>query len=398
MLVSLIFEFIFVDLATEVDAGFMLPMRIAACFDFISYFALISLFVYYVLDYISYKTKVNWTYAHICLAVCIIFAVGWCASIFNGMFFSIENGKFTHGQFYWFAQLGGVFVAFVTALVIFKYIKVLGIYDALFFLSFILLPLISIFIRLYASFFTMQMALTFSILLMFNFIHLTQVRQILSQQEEIKEGKISLSFSQIQPHFIFNTLNSIYVLCDKDNPELVKKAIGDFSSYLRTNIEVLENHSEILFEKEIENLKHYLNLEQLRFGDDVYVSYDLQETNFYLPPLTLQPIVENALKHGILKKENGGSIIIASYKTEDCYKIKISDDGVGFDTDEVFNNDDKKSERSHIGLKNVRSRLEIISSGTLEIKSKKGKGTCVFISIPIHKKRMMEEKNEYYRT
>lgn len=388
MLLALILELKFADLSVSAGEKFILPMQICACFDFISYFTLICLFTYYILDFISYKTKVSWIYGHMCVGVGVLFTVGWCASIFNGMFFTVENGLFTHGPHYWFAMMGGIFVTIVSLFLIIRYFKDIGTHDALFLLSFLLLPVFSIYIRLHASFVTMQMALTVSILLMFNFIHLHQVRYILKQQAKLREDKIALSFSQIRPHFIFNTLNSIYVLCDKD-PAAVKNAIGDFASYLRINLDVLENQDEIPFKTAVENLNHYIRLEQLRFRDDVFVTYDLQETDFMIPPMTLQPLVENAIKHGILKKKNGGTVAISSCKNGDFYKVKIADDGVGFDVSTL---EEEESNNQHIGIKNVKDRLWIMCRGQLEVRSERGKGTSVIISIPETERG---KKNEY---
>ncbi|MCR4578711.1 MAG: histidine kinase [Treponema sp.] len=390
MLISLIFEYKFVDLMQE-NPVYVLPMRIAACNDFISYFSLLTIFLYYVIEYISKKTKISWLYGHVAAVVCIIYAFEWCISIFTGIFFSIENGRFTHGQYYWVAQCGGFFVAGLTLFVIIKHIKDIGIHDALFLMSFEVLPILSIFIRRKYHFFTSQMSMTFSIILTFNFIHLNQVKYILLQETKLKQNKLALSFSQIKPHFIFNILNSLYVLCDKD-PSKVKEAIGDFSYYLRNNLDVLEDQSLIPFPQAIENLKHYVNLEKLRFGEDVYVSYDLQETNFKIPPLTLQPLVENSIKHGILRKEAGGTIVISSCCSDKYYKIKIVDDGVGFDTNNLYLDDFSENEselpeslnnkKEHIGIRNVRARIKILCHGDMEIKSEIGKGTSIIISIP----------------
>ncbi len=394
MLASLMLEFKFADLSVLYGEKFLLPMRIFACLDFVSYFTLICLFIYNILDYISHKTKVSWTYGHVCVIVCAFFVLGWCASIFNGMFFTVVDGQFIHGQYYWFATTGGGFVTLVTIFIIIRYFKVIGLHDALFLLSFVLIPSISGLIRMCASFFTTQMAMTISILLIFNSIYLHQVHYMLKQQEKIRENKITLSFRQIRPHFLFNTLNSIYVLCDKD-PGAVKSAIGDFADYMRTNLEVLENQDEIPFEKAIENLKAYIRLEQLRFQDDIYVSYDFQETDFMIPPMTLQPIVENAIKHGILKRKKGGSVVISTCKNESHYKIKISDDGVGFDVN-TLNLDKDDGTNQHIGIKNVKERLWIMCRGELEIRSEKGKGTSVIISIPINRNIGQGKQDVYY--
>ena len=390
MLLSLILEFWFAELSVEKSDAYLFPMRIFACLDFVAFFALITLFVYYVLHYISQKTKVSWGYAHVCLAVCLVFAIGWCASIFTGMFFTVENGLFTPGKYYWFAQVGSFFVAFVTIFLVIRYFKAIGLHDALFFLSFVFLPILGNFVREQASFMTMQMAMSFSILLLFNFIHLNEVHLIFKQQAEIEKNKLMLSFSQIRPHFIFNTLNSIYVLCDKD-PQKVKSAINDFSSYLRTLLDVYDSQELIPFKKEIEDLNHYLNLEHLRFRDDIYVSYDLQEEGFEIPPLTLQPLVENSIRHGILKRKDGGCISISTCRAGDYYKIKIADDGVGFDVSQLEERGGQKP-AGHIGIRNVKDRLWILCRSTMDIRSEKGKGTSVIISIPVQNR----ESNEDY--
>jgi len=391
MLLSLIFEYHFVDLMQD-NPAYVLPMRVAACIDFVSYFALLTIFLYYVIEYISKKTKISWIYGHIASVICIVYAFGWCISIFTGIFFSIQNGKFTHGQYYWVAQCGGFFVMTMTLYVIIRNIKSIGIHDALFLMSFELIPILSIFIRRKYFFFSSQMAMTFSIVLMFNFIHLNRVKYILNQDAKLRRNKLALSFNQIKPHFIFNLLNSLYVLCDKD-PSKVKDSISDLACYLRNNLDVIEDQSLITFSEAIENLGHYINLEKVRFGEDIYVDYDLQEMDFYLPPLTLQPLVENSIKHGILRKTGGGTIIISSCRSGNVNIIKIVDDGVGFDTNNLYLDDISEDDtdipeslnnrKGHIGIRNVRARIKIMCHGDMEIKSEIGKGTCIIISIPV---------------
>lgn len=193
---------------------------------------------------------------------------------------------------------------------------------------------------------------------------------------KLQESRILLMISQIQPHFLYNILNTIYHLCDKD-VELAKKAVDDFSTYLRNNINSLSTTELIPFNKELENIKTYINLEKIRFGEELEVIYNIQTNDFYLPILSIQPLVENAIKHGVSKKRGGGTVTILSYEDELNYIIEISDTGVGYNTDQVINDD-----KTHIGIQNVKDRLESRVGGRLKIESEIGVGTVAIVYIP----------------
>lgn len=203
-----------------------------------------------------------------------------------------------------------------------------------------------------------------------------QEKCLREQEVQLVNNRISIMLSQIQPHFLFNTLNTIYYLCEKDKV-LAQKAISDFSDYLRGNIDALKNSSIIPFANELRHIEIYLSLEKMRF-DDLNIVYDIRAKNFKIPSLSLQPIVENAVKHGISKKDSAGTVIISSQELENCFEVSVIDDGVGFDTSQPYDNDG----RAHIGIKNVRQRLEMICGASLEIMSNPGKGTKAVIKIP----------------
>ncbi|MDD7176888.1 MAG: histidine kinase [Lachnospiraceae bacterium] len=196
-------------------------------------------------------------------------------------------------------------------------------------------------------------------------------------EKELKENQMSLAMSQIQPHFIYNSLNSIYHLCEKD-VEMAQQAIGDFSDYLQQSLRVVDRTTLISFEEELKHVKTYLKLEQLRFGEDLHVVYHIGCTDFMLPALSVQPLVENAVKHGICQKEEGsGTVILTVKECPDCYEVIVSDDGVGFVPGIEAN-----GEGSHVGIRNVRQRLDIMCHATLEVQSEPGKGTTSRIRIP----------------
>ena len=191
---------------------------------------------------------------------------------------------------------------------------------------------------------------------------------------QLAESRISIMMSQIRPHFIYNTLGSIEQLCELDPPK-AGELVHNFAKYLRGNFGELDNSKPILMSQEMEHVRHYINIENVRFPDMTF-SFEMKSQDFSLPALTVQPIVENAIKHGLMKLPKGGSIKVISYETENDYCVSIEDDGVGFDTSKLLD------EKKHIGIRNIRDRLNVMVGGTLEIKSTQGIGTKVLIKIP----------------
>ena len=193
---------------------------------------------------------------------------------------------------------------------------------------------------------------------------------------KLQESQISVMLSQIQPHFLYNTLNSIYQLCET-NPMRARSMVNFFAEYLRNNLSALDEKGLIAFETELSHVKTYLEIEKIRFEDTLEIEFNIECEKFFLPVLTVQPIVENAVKHGTSKKRGGGKVIISTYRDEENYIIKVDDTGCGFDP--TVSKDDGKS---HIGIENVRQRLANMCKGTLTIESEIGVGTSVTITIP----------------
>ena len=194
---------------------------------------------------------------------------------------------------------------------------------------------------------------------------------------EMEDAQRKLMMDQIKPHFLYNSLNSIIYYIDKE-PEMAKDSLVSFSRYLRTNLDMVNLDEMISFSKELEHTKVYLALENLRFEDKLTIEYDIQDESFKVPALSLQPMVENAVKHGIRKSDSGrGTVKISTKETDNCHEIAVIDDGVGFNTENLATMDD-----THIGVKNVMKRLEMECGGTLEFESSEGKGTICTIRIP----------------
>lgn len=223
----------------------------------------------------------------------------------------------------------------------------------------------------------MTFALSISAIVMFIYIISDQSDRYERQIAENTDLRIEIMLGQIQPHFLYNSLGSIARLC-KDAPE-AKTAINKFARYLRGNMDSLSESKPIPFLTELEHTKTYLELEQLRFGDDLHVEYDLACTDFLMPTLTLQPLAENAVRYGVRGNESGtGTVTIRTREYDDRYEITVADDGPGFDP--AHPTDDET--RSHTGLANVREWLKRISNGTLRVDSAPGEGTRATIILP----------------
>ena len=190
---------------------------------------------------------------------------------------------------------------------------------------------------------------------------------------ELAQSRISTLMSQIHPHFIYNTLGSIEQLCELDPPKAAK-LVNDFSKYLRGNFGEIDNHKLIRVSKELEHTEYYISIEKVRFPDIEFVT-EMNCCDFCIPALTIQPIVENAVKHGILKREEGGTVNVRIYETDSSYFISVRDNGVGFDVIEL-------EQKNHVGLRNIKSRLEAMCGGILHIESIIGVGTKITVEIP----------------
>lgn len=193
-------------------------------------------------------------------------------------------------------------------------------------------------------------------------------------EAELKESRVAIMLSQIQPHFIYNTLGTIERMCLK-NPEKAFELVRNFSLYLRGNFRELDSVTPIRFAEELKHVEYYVNIEKVRFPD-MNIEYDVETTDFVLPALSVQPLVENAVKHGLMRLETGGTVLVRSYETDTHFCVEVKDDGVGFDTKLPI------EEKTHVGLRNIRGRLKAMVNGELIIESQINTGTRAVILIP----------------
>lgn len=207
---------------------------------------------------------------------------------------------------------------------------------------------------------------------------IVRMRQdMLAMQHELEQSRIRVMINQMQPHFLYNALSAIQTIV-KEDPNYASQLIYDFTVHLRSSIKALSSDEPIPFTDELKNIKAYLSIEQMRFGDRLKVHYEIDCDNFSVIPLSIQPLAENAARHGVYPKgEEGGNITIRTYETVSAYIVEVEDDGVGFDPSKVV-----QKENGSIGLKNLVYRLKTLMNADVSINSKIGQGTIVTVTIP----------------
>ena len=200
------------------------------------------------------------------------------------------------------------------------------------------------------------------------------------EAEKIKEQERQRIIHQIDPHFVFNTLGAIRI-ATKTNADLAYDMIYDFSKYLRTVLHTLTHRENILFKDEASHVITYLNLERIRFGDSIAFHRDIQAEDFLMPPLSLVPLVDNAVRHGLQRGKRKGVVTLRTYQTAVEYIVQVEDDGVGFETSK-YNPLPADDSAQAGGLQRVRYLVENMADGSMEIKSFIGIGTIVTLHIP----------------
>ena len=166
------------------------------------------------------------------------------------------------------------------------------------------------------------------------------------------------------------------------NPEYASDLLGDFTVHLRSCIRAMTKDEPLSFSQELENVKAYINIEKMRFGNKLKAHYELGNTRFSILPLTVQPLVENAIRHGIYGRGiKGGDVYIRTKETTDFWIVEVEDNGVGFDVDD-FERKQRTGQGESTGIKNIKFRLEKVMGADLKVKSVPGEGSCITIYVP----------------
>lgn len=298
---------------------------------------------------------------------------------FNGMYYTVDENNVMHpGKVAWLDNIGGIAGLFANVYMMMKHKRRVSKRRFSAFMTYIFISAVSITADnvFNLPFDMVDLSAILSAVLMYFTMQMELQDDLINQEKRINDMQVQIMVSQMQPHFLYNSLNTLYYLC-KIDPERAQDGIKQFSDYLRGNITALKSNDPVSFVYELKHIQCYLALEKMRFDEELNIEYDIQTDDFKVPALTIQPLVENAVKHGIGKKKGGGTLKISTRFDDEYFIVEIKDDGVGFVV-----GSEPTGTGTHIGFQNVRQRVESLCGGKLEIMSEPGVGTVSLIKIP----------------
>ena len=375
-LVFTIFHFITYLSFTFIKTKFTNDLLIMSFYTTFYMFNNIEMFLlfFYMLSYVVMNYKIKKILYIVNVVVFLIFILLDLLNVFTHMFFTSEAGEYVRAKTMIISQ-GYQFMILIIVFIVALINKKLILREKVAFFLYCALPCVAIVLQnIFKGYAIAYASIIVAIEILFFFVNVSKNITIAEQEEKNKEAQIKVMMSQIQPHFIYNALSSISTLIPID-PDKAQKTLDDFTEYLRHNLSSLTETKLIPFEKELKHIETFISLEKVRFNDRLKVRFDIKVKNFNVPPLSIQPIVENAIKHGILKKIEGGTLIFKTYETASAYVVDVIDDGIGFDKNNV-----NFAGNKHIGINNIKSRLRTMCNADMEIQSEVNKGTKVTLT------------------
>lgn len=323
------------------------------------------------------KVKHNSLFYAVMALLGVYFIMLIVAQFTEVFYYVTPDNKFFYGPLYAVSLIPLIFILFLNIAGAIRRRKLLS---KRYFVGLLIYPLSMCVAMLIHMFLSVEILVVFCMalfaLIMYSLILSDNLEQYMRQQREIANQRANIMVLQMRPHFIYNSLMGIYYLCDQDIDK-AKQVTLDFNTYLRKNFAAIASENTIPFSEEVEHTRAYLAIEQAQFEDSLFVSFDTPHTSFRLPPLTLQPIVENAVVHGLRKSNAPIHISVVTRKTKTANEIIVEDDGPGFQASD--NNE------PHIALNNIRERINMMCGGDLDISQREGGGTSVKVTIPLRR-------------
>lgn len=365
-------------LPTAGTAQQKLILMAGSCLYFAASAGVLFFFFRYLSEYLPLPQRAEKFCICFGLFLCVLQLIFTLITPFTGALFYVNADGYHRGPLFFLSQLCPMLCYLLFLILVLVYRKKLLVREVTFFLLYIIIPLsCGIAQMALRGIAIVNAGITLAALVILMSVQFEHEVTMKEQEKQLAEQHIDIMLSQVQPHFLYNSLGAIYHLCESD-PESARKAIKHFSDFLRGNMDSLKKREPIPFGAELSHVNNYLYLEQQRFGDKLQVIYQIKTEDFLIPPLTLQPLVENAVQHGILNRRSGGTILIQTQEAGGYVVITVSDNGVGMEKAREL---PSLGDHTHTGIANVRSRLKEMVNGSLELESS-DQGTTATIRIP----------------
>lgn len=321
------------------------------------------------------KVKRNLLFSAMTVLLGAYFAFLIVAQFTDVFYYVMPDNRFFYGPQYWMLLVPLVLIMLLNIAGVMKRRKKLSKKHFNAFLIYLLPMTVAIILHMFISvelFVIFGMALF--AMIMFGLILSNNMEQYARQQREIAHQRASVMVLQMRPHFIYNTMTTIYYLCKQDTDK-AQQVTMDFTNYLRQNFNAIASEDPVPFADELKHTQSYLAVEKAQHENNLFVEYDTPVTRFRLPPLTLQPLVENAVKYGFDPNAGPLRISVRTQQTDAGVLITVEDNGRGFDPSDKT--------KPHPALDNIESRLKQQCGGSLTISSREGGGTSVKVRIPL---------------
>lgn len=303
---------------------------------------------------------------------------------FSDIFYSIDDQNvYRRGMLYPLLLIPPVVIMVINLAALWNRRKLLSARQKTALFIYAAVPLVSMLLQMvFFGLYLIVLGTAIASMFMLTYVITDQTERYYVQKLTNERLQTELMLSQIQPHFLYNSLSVIQAVCETD-PDKAARAIREFTGFLRHNMDSITESRPIPFEAEWQHVCNYVDLQRLRFGDALQIETDLECTDFRLPTLTLQPLVENAISYGIRKTSTGaGTVSIRTRDEKDHYEIIVQDNGPGIEEVWEQNRLYGGDSRSHVGISNVRERLRQVCGGNLRLISEPGVGTTATIVIP----------------
>lgn len=351
-------------------------MRALGTVALLAAIALLALYSDYVMSLLRLESSLSQRVRMVNYVLCAFLALLWVLNAIRPFFYDFGTQRFFH-------PFGSVLVVVCVAVVFLDSVFLIiisreTIEREQFYIMLLLpvWPVLAYIPNVFGSELHLLFPMIFFVMLA-NYVRLfnLQYASLEIQQEKLHNLQIRSTTERMKPHYIYNVLASIYYLCDT-NPAVAQKAIGTFSDYLRSVLGNLDAGGLVPFREELQTVQNYLSLEHMRFGDRFHVSFNIEADQFVLPPFSVQPLVENAVKHGVEQSDLVGEIHVESFETPMDYLIVVRDNCGGFDVEQL------REKKSNFGMRYIQQILSMTVNGKMIVESEIGAGTKVTIQIP----------------
>ena len=378
---SLLFGYVvvlFIEMIVYVDSGSLTTLNVIILFEYL-FFSVLTLMPLPFILHCGGECLKNSAWLRAGLAIWGVFCCLLISTQFTNAFHHVTpEHQYERGT--WFPLLIAplVVIMLLNVACLFSRRKKLSKRLFLALLTYLLPSAIMVITYMFAAVDTLvSVWMVFCAITLFSLILTDSVKEYMRQQQEIAQQRASVMVLQMRPHFIYNTLTTIYYLCKQD-ADRAQQVTLDFTNYLRKNFAAIASENTVPFTDEMRHVQAYLAVEQAQHEDNLFVEYDIPHTLFRVPPLTLQPLVENAVKHGMDPDAGPLHVRVCTRKTNAGSEIIVENDGADF-------NPARDHNEPHVALANVRQRLSIMCGGELTITPREGGGTVVKVTIPFSK-------------